>query len=84
MRGEHFIKLARAIVALALLILMAMGALHLLDLLGKISLNQTSELFLAAGIAFGIVLLATIAALLRAIWRALIRRSRRVREQLGS
>lgn len=84
MRGEHFFKLIRAIVAFALLSLMVVGALHLLESLRQISLSQKSELFLAGGIAFGIVLLVALAASARAIGRALASASRRAYKLFGS
>jgi hypothetical protein len=79
----HFIKFVRAIIALALLSLMVIGALHLVDLFRWRSLTQTEELLLASAIAFGIVLLAGIAALGRAIGRRFARISRTIREQFA-
>lgn len=80
-RGRHFIKLARAIVALVLLSLVAVGGLHLIDLFRqRPSLTQTEELLLAAAVAFGIVLLAGIASIGRAIERRVLKISRSIRE----
>jgi hypothetical protein len=84
-RGKHFMKLAGAIVAFVLLSLVVIGGLHLIDLFRqRPSLTQTEELFLAAAVAFGIVLLAGIASIGRAIGQRVPKISQSIREQFKS
>lgn len=68
-RGHRFMKLVRAIAALVLLALLAIGALEIIAFIRSRQFDQPTELFLAAGVAFGIVILAGIAAVVRAIMR---------------
>jgi patatin-related protein len=84
-RGKHFMKLAGAIVAFVLLSLVVIGGLHLIDLFRqRPSLTQTEELFLAAAVALGIVLLAGIASIGRAIEQRVPKISQSIREQFKS
>jgi hypothetical protein len=68
-RGHRFMKLVRAIVALVLLALLAIGVLEVIGFIRSRQLDQPTELFLSAAVAFGIVILAGIAAVVRAMMR---------------
>lgn len=64
-RGRHFMKLVGAIIAFLFVALMVAGMFYLTNLVRGKTLDQTTELLLAAGVAFGIVVLAGIAVAVR-------------------
>jgi patatin-related protein len=82
-RGRRFMALARAVAGLILIAFMVLGGFHVLELIRGQRLDQTTELLLVAAVAFGIVVLAGIAAAVRLVIDHLATISGVVRQMLA-